>query len=166
MCETIAHSYFNDWRKLYLFQRAMLLKLVNNPISVRYKHFRHFTYRLFWVWVRPTTRLQRSGLPTLVFWPLYTHPSLSNDKNIYLSLSHRPRHIAWHLTLHVTVVAFPFRRSSSRVSPFHFNRLWHIGSLMTRTSAVALYSFNTSFLHIYRFLSHMSRPLQLATWID
>lgn len=26
MCETIAHSYFNNWTKLFLFQRAMLIE--------------------------------------------------------------------------------------------------------------------------------------------
>lgn len=86
--------------------------------------------------VRPTIRLERSGLPTLVFWPSTSYPSPTTRQNISLSHPHRPRHFAWLLTLHVIVITILVSLTAFCILLFHSNRLWHIGRHMTRASAV------------------------------
>lgn len=108
--------------------------------------------------VRPTSRLERSGLPTLVFWPSYIRPSLTYYNILPLSLSHRPRHFAWLLTLHVIVITILFTHINFLILPFHSNRLRHIGRHMTRASVV-LCPFLSLVICVCVSLSAVSRPL-------
>lgn len=117
-------------------QKTVTLSYWKRTIRGPSQHINHFIYTSFHVPECGPRRLGRSGLPTLVFWPPYPAPSPAHDKNIAPSPSNRPRHYAWLLTLHVIVNSFFFRRTQLCVLPFHSNRLWHIGRLLTCTSAL------------------------------